>query len=75
MRYAMVIMGVLLQPAAGSKPQAPSLEMLLYLAEWGQDGAGELVDPLDLESPETPTDPGLMDTQPQTKSPSAEGQQ
>lgn len=75
MRYLVVMVGVLLQSAAWANSQAPSLELLLYLAEWGQDASGELVDPLDLESSDAPTYLAPMDTQPQADKPTAEEQQ
>lgn len=74
MRYAAIIASVLLQPAAWANPQTPSIELLLYLAEWGQDEAWELVDPLELKSPDTHANQGSMIRQPQAGAGTAEGQ-
>ncbi len=46
--------GLFLGRSFAAEPAGPSMEMLLYLAEWATDERGELIDPLDV-----PDDPRL----------------
>ncbi len=50
--------GLLLSSAMAADNEPPSIELLLYLAEWGTDVDGQLVDPLDVpESRENSAEP------------------
>ena len=40
--------GLLLSSAQGAEAETPSIELLLYLADWETDARGRLVDPMDL---------------------------
>lgn len=50
MRRRPLLLGacLLIGPAPGSEPPAPSLDLLLYLAEWVPDENGRLTDPLEV---------------------------
>ena len=39
---------VVLTPVWAAGGDAPSMELLLYLAEWGSDAQGQAIDPIDL---------------------------
>lgn len=42
------LFGAMVAPAAAAEPEAPPIELLLYLADWEQDASGQFMDPLDL---------------------------
>lgn len=46
--------GLLLTPALAAETEAPSIELLLYLADWEADRAGQLIDPLDVPEDDQP---------------------
>lgn len=49
MRFAACLSaGLLVTTALAGEPAMPSVELLLYLADWEPDAQGDLVDPLDV---------------------------
>lgn len=46
----MLLMLLCVSEAHAGEDDRPSLELLLYLAEWGEDRDGRLLDPLEIDA-------------------------